>query len=143
MKIVFVCTGNTCRSPLAEALLTKYAKDNQLNIEAQSCGLNCPHGEEMSKNTAALIAKMDIPFEHVSIPLTPDILNSADYIITMQKWQKDAILKAVKTEKVYSMGDFSYGEDIADPFGGDINVYKEVEEQIEKIIPNIVDKLYK
>ena len=142
MKIVFVCTGNTCRSPLAEAILYKYARDNKLDIKAESCGLNCEYGEEMSKNTAKLIDDMEIFFTHSSRPLTQKIINDADYIITMQNWQKDAILKAVQSDKVFSMGDFSHGEDIQDPFGGDVEVYRQVEKQIADIIPNIVKRLY-
>lgn len=137
MKITFVCTGNTCRSPLAQAIAQKYIEDNNLDIDVDSAGLNCMYGAPMAVHTARLIEEMGIFFTHSSQPLTQKLVDESDVIITMEKWQKDA-LKQGLGDKVVCMNDITYRGDIADPYGGSYETYQQVAKTLEESMPLVI-----
>ncbi|WP_027415226.1 low molecular weight protein arginine phosphatase [Aneurinibacillus terranovensis] len=94
MRILFVCTGNTCRSPMAEKLLQKMANDKGLDIEVQSAGLFASQGFAASDHAVRVLRKKGIECTHASQPVTPELLEWADIILTMTEshrhtlWQK-------------------------------------------------------
>ncbi len=137
MKITFVCTGNTCRSPMAQAIAQKYVEDNNLDIEVDSAGLGCAYGVPMAEHTAKIIEELGIFFTHTSQPLTQKLADESNLIVTMEKWQKDA-LQQVLGDKVVCMNDITLRGDIADPYGGTMETYREVEKSLEESIPLVV-----
>ena len=128
-KIMFVCTGNTCRSPMAMAVLRQKLKDNNITVwQVDSAGLSA--GEcKMSENSAKALEKIGITVnDFLSKPLTLDMALEADLIVTMTKHHKEAILRAgIEEEKVRVLGD-----GIPDPFGGDAECYTNCLEEIIK-----------
>ena len=73
MKIMFVCTGNTCRSPMAHAfMLDLLAKHNIDDVEVDSAGLYCEEGMPISENSKKALEHYDIEFSHESKPLTKE-----------------------------------------------------------------------
>lgn len=146
-KLLFVCTGNTCRSAMAEGIMKYILKKRKRDdIQVYSAGLCAiPNGRVSDEAIEAVkIDGIDIE-NHRSTPITKDILDNADLIITMAKSHKDAILMKFPymKGKVYMLKEYAYGvnEDILDPFGGDLEVYIRTKDEIRKALNILVGKI--
>jgi len=118
INIIFICTGNTCRSPMAEFIFKNISKESGIKIS--SAGLNTQMGLPIAENAALALKRLDIETtKFKSQKATNKLLKKATHIICMTKTQK---LTLGKRENVYCMSDFG-GEDIADPYGGDSEEY--------------------
>ncbi|MBM7551774.1 low molecular weight protein arginine phosphatase [Thalassobacillus pellis] len=88
MKVLFVCTGNTCRSPMAEALLKHLGN----NVEVRSAGIFAGKGSPMSEGTRQVLEEQSIAFDHHSQPVTPELVEWADIILTMSEQHKQTLI---------------------------------------------------
>lgn len=135
MNIVFVCTGNTCRSPMAEGYLKSL---NLKDVFAASAGLSVG-GEKVSENSAKVMSEAGIDiFSHLSTPLTKELAEKADKIYVMTSSHYHIVCEALKnadisTEKVSLLSN----TDIPDPFMQDIAVYRKCRDQIFDAIDKI------
>lgn len=143
MKILFVCTGNTCRSPMAQALASHLAGKMDVTIEADSAGLMVIPGSKVSKYSVDAVTEYGIDISsHIPKAITSELLDNADLIITMTKAQKDLIIKSIPyySEKVKNLGEYSINGDITDPYGADFNTYKECALQIKDAIVSLYER---
>lgn len=142
MKILFVCTGNTCRSPMAEGIMNKLAKDNELNIKSQSAGIFANPNSKVSNEAVLASQKYNVDISsHVSKQLIPQLISDSDLILTMTQGHK-MILKEIAPDKVFTINEYAgTGGDISDPYGGDLEEYKQVCEEIYNSIVDIIVKL--
>ncbi|MGS0765814.1 ribose 5-phosphate isomerase B [Syntrophomonas curvata] len=146
-RLVFVCTGNTCRSPMAQAIFTGLlAERNIKDIEVSSAGLAAVNG--LPASPEAIKAMTDEGFDlsrHQSRQLSPDLITPADYILTMTVAQRDHLRDKHpdKALAVSAINDFAGkgNQDIVDPFGRGIAAYKECAEQLKKLLPQVLDRM--
>ena len=134
MKIVFVCTGNTCRSPMAEGFLKMIAQKNgDESFEVVSRGICAAEGESASEFSQKACKELGTDISaHISVQLTIDDIADSDYVITLTTEQCVFLKNELKkfADKIYSISEFTGLNDIADPYGGSFEIYKKCSEDI-------------
>lgn len=137
MRVVFVCTGNTCRSPMAEGILKNMRED----FEVISRGLYVPEETGASFNSIKAMEDMDIDIsDHKSKQLTVGDAEDADVIITMTSPHKNTILSSCPQfkGKTFTLSEFAGEEgEVSDPYGMDFSAYKNCAEMIYSLISKV------
>ena len=149
MKIVFVCTGNTCRSPMAQGLFRKILNGLDIRIEGikvSSCGLRAVKNQLVSKN--AVIAMEDYGVDismHRAKPLRETHVNEADLLFTMTQAQAASIKKLYPAMKdnTFSLSEYAGLDniEIEDPFGADLGTYKKCAADIYSLLLMASEKI--
>lgn len=147
MKILFVCTGNTCRSPLAEKLFQHYVKDCS-GVESASAGISAWLNGKMSFDSERLLIQEGIdPSGFRSQPVTWNLLLKYDLILTMSRKQADYITSTFpKTEsKTYLLKKYVNKDDpdaeIADPYLGNAGTYENCFREIKEAVLKLKKKI--
>ncbi|MEI7527980.1 MAG: low molecular weight protein arginine phosphatase [Elusimicrobiota bacterium] len=148
MKILFVCTGNTCRSVLAHYYANKVAAERELPPEFYSAGLAADAGIPQPAIVAQLLEKEGIKdFKHIPVPLTAELAKKYGLILAMTADQKARIagLYPEAAKKTFTLNDYAgvVGGDIADPYGCDDDFYTGVFEIIKTAVKAAIEKLKK
>ena len=143
MKILFVCTGNTCRSPIAEALLKARNMDG---LEVRSAGIYATEGGLISRNSQLVLEREKIPFAHTSTSVDEMLIDWADLILTMTATHKHAIILGFPhaISKVYMYKEFATPDDVmdvSDPYGGDLLTYENTFRELQVLTDELVKKL--
>lgn len=142
MKILFVCTGNTCRSPMAQGLYNSLAPEGDTAISA---GIYASEAEHASKGAVLAMEKRGIDItDHRARLINQELIEQADLILTMTGMHKQLLNRLFKIDenRLFTLLEYANGvdTDIADPFGGSLEVYEGVAEQIEAAIKAIIKK---
>ena len=129
MKILFVCTGNTCRSPMAEGIFRKMMQERGMEdkVLCQSAGLSAVEGDPVSENAVLACQEIGVDIsEHTARGISGEELPVWDLYFPMSKTHGYILAQAgVPQTKIY------IPKYIADPFGQDLEVYRECRDKLK------------
>lgn len=119
MKILFVCTGNTCRSPMAEGLFKKMIDEKGATHTCSSAGLFAMTGDEVSENSVKACERFGVDISaHRARRITSYILDETDKFVCMTPEHAASLGLYVPSEKIVVLGG-----GIPDPYGSDLETY--------------------
>ncbi len=148
LKILFVCTGNTCRSVMAEALARKLMSErfgDHSPIMVFSAGISAWPGDRPSGKVAQALAGLGASLhDHKASNLTPEKVREADLILTMTRSHLEFVkgMPAKAGGKVFTLAEFAgSGEDVPDPFGQSLDHYIKCARRLEDLVALALDRL--
>ena len=108
-KVLLVCTGNTCRSPMAEAILTRLAEEKGVVVSVRSAGLFAMDGADASENTRKVLEERGIRHSHRARSVDPELIEWADLILTMTMSHKWRLISTNpdSVDKVYTLKEYA------------------------------------
>ncbi|NER81642.1 MAG: low molecular weight protein arginine phosphatase [Leptolyngbya sp. SIO1D8] len=155
MNVLFICSGNTCRSPFAEALLhhkisclmtTPSFAQSELDIQVKSAGTAASSGRPMSFAMEIILQEQGIESTHLSQRLHWDLIDWADLMLTMTRVQKALLISQMPelTPKLFTLNEYVGNQahpDIEDPHGTDLESYRQCAAAIEVACDRLLNKL--
>lgn len=146
-NILFVCTGNTCRSPMAAALARHALTERGWrHVEVRSAGTGALAGAPASEQVPVVLRDKGVQAEpHQASELTVELVEWADSILVMSHSHLAAVEAMGGTEKVALVTSFLQGDEagqpVLDPIGGSIDVYRDTADQLERAVLAVLDRL--
>ena len=145
--VLFVCTGNICRSPLAASLLERAVQSRGLtDVTVSSAGTGAWDGAPASEGAylVALEGGLDLSGHRARL-LTRELVEQADLILTMARHHRARVDELGGEGKVFVLGEYA-GRDsndceVSDPFGGLIDVYRDTYAELDALAATVADRL--
>ncbi|WHH57537.1 low molecular weight protein arginine phosphatase [Petroclostridium sp. X23] len=151
INILFVCTGNTCRSSMAQVLFEEMVKDHGIEgIEVLSAGTSVFYPSGASEKAIQVMRDKGIDLtQHRAQQVTCEMIGQADLILTMTNNHRQALVTMCPeaADKIFTLKEYAYGMrpndvvDISDPFGLSIEHYSICSDQIVQALEKVVEKI--
>lgn len=144
-KIIFVCTGNTCRSPMAEKLSQKIAMEKNLKLTIGSRGLSVSGIEHAHEHAIYAMKKYDLElFEHRATQISDADCSGDTLFLTMTLQHKRYLLQLYPAIEgnVFTLKEYAgIAGDVVDPYGSQQQIYDACAKELQTLILKIFDKL--
>jgi len=143
-NVLFVCTGNICRSPLAASLLERALQERSIEVAVASAGTGAWDGAPASEGAYLVGLERGLDLSgHRARLLTRELVERADLILTMARHHRARVDELGGEGKVFVLGEYAgRGDDeVSDPFGGDLGVYRDTCQELESLAAAVADRL--
>ncbi|MBM4367561.1 MAG: low molecular weight protein arginine phosphatase [Deltaproteobacteria bacterium] len=143
-RLLFVCTANICRSPMAEELARMYAEERGFQVVSRSAGTHAMPGEQAAPNSRRAIRDVGGDLEaHRSQPVSDELVEWADRILVMEMRHAQHVREHFPPAdpKVQMLGPFGGSMEIADPYGSWIFRYRSSRDEIRRCVEALLDQL--
>jgi RpiB/LacA/LacB family sugar-phosphate isomerase len=145
-NVLFVCTGNICRSPMAQGLFADLVRGRR-DIEVGSAGIGAVGGQPPSIHSVEVMAELGIDIRQIrSKPLMAELVRRADFIFVMTYGHLDSMLLLFPSaaEKTFLLREFETDSpvmerEVSDPIGQSREIYRECRDQIRAALPRLLD----
>lgn len=146
-RVLVVCTGNICRSPLAAALLRRALDQRNLaELDVGSAGTGAWDGAPASEGAYLVGIEQGLDLSgHRAQLLTRELVDQADIVLTMARHHRARVEELGGEGRVFVLGEYAgktgAGAEVNDPFGGDIDVYRDTFAQLDALIAAVAERL--
>lgn len=146
-NLLFVCTGNTCRSPMAEAIARHAIRDRGWGeVEVASAGVAAMAGSPASAEVSEVLDEAGIESgDHQARELTPEAVEWADAIFVMGPQHRAAVEAMGGEHKVALVTEYLPGDEagrpVVDPIGGGASIYRDTRDQLQRAIDALLDRI--
>jgi protein-tyrosine-phosphatase len=147
VNVLFVCTGNTCRSPLAEAMMRRLLVDRRVEgITVASAGTGAWAGAPASEGSYLVALEDGVDLSaHRARALTPDVAGSADLILTMSRSHRQRLSELGYGDRTFLLGEYAgrsgAAAEVDDPYGGSLTDYRDACTQLKELLGEVVQRL--
>jgi len=148
-QILLVCTGNICRSPLAEALLERALAERGIEgFDVSSAGTGAWDGAPVSEGAYLVGLERGLDLSgHRARLLTRELVEAADLVLTMARHHRARVDELGGEGHVFVLGEYAGREgdeaEVSDPFGGDLGVYRDTCSELEALVQTAVERIVK
>ncbi|MGE0554901.1 MAG: low molecular weight protein arginine phosphatase [Gemmatimonadales bacterium] len=146
MRVLIVCTGNTCRSPIAEGLLRRAVEAaGRGDIEVGSAGTGAWEGAPASEGSYLVSLEQGIDLSgHRARMITPELIGQADLVLTMSRGHLGRVRELGGGGRAHLLAEYAAegaADDIFDPFGGDLDDYRATFRALEPLIARVAERI--
>jgi len=139
--VLFVCTGNICRSPMAQAIAADMIAKRRLRLRAASAGTAALHGDTASEFANDAVAELGLSLDdHRARSLTRELVTEARLVVTATQRQRDDLRRifAADRDKIRSFDDLTGLGEVHDPFGGEQDEFRRTAALLARGMPAIL-----
>ncbi len=146
MRLLFVCTGNTCRSPMAEAIARQLADERGIDVSTSSAGTSAWEGAPASDGAllVALEQGLDLSMHRAQV-LSRELVAAAELILVMSPHHGERAVVLGGEGRTHLLTDYAArtttGRPVQDPFGGELDLYRATFAELSSEIALVLDRL--
>jgi protein-tyrosine phosphatase len=147
-RILIVCTGNTCRSPLVEAIIADYLERSALKdkVIVSSGGISAQSGKPAHQYATQIAHELGLSLEgHTTRQVDRHLLDKSDLVLCVTDAHKSLLLHNFEglLRKCFTLAECVSSDDIGDPYGQGIDAYRKIAADVKNLLPNLMKFLMK